>query len=42
VEHAQAWGEVILKEFGGLVADALSGNSQDHPLEGGTKWPPED
>ena len=42
VEHAQAWGEVILKEFGGLVADALSGNPQDHPLEGGTKWPPED
>ena len=42
VGHAQAWGEVILKEFGGLVADALSGNSQDHPLEGGTKWPPED
>lgn len=42
VEHAQAWGEVILKEFGGLVADALSGDRQDLPLQGGTKWPPED
>ncbi len=40
VERAQAWGEVILKEFGGLVSDALSGG--DLPLEGGTKWPPED
>jgi thiol-disulfide isomerase/thioredoxin len=39
VERAQAWGEVILKEFGGLVSDALSGG--DLPLEGGTKWPPE-
>ena len=42
VEHAQEWGEVILKEFGGLVADALSGNQSDLPLLGGTKWPPED
>ena len=42
VERAQAWGEVILKEFGGLVADALAGNPEDRPLEGGTKWPPED
>ena len=42
VERAQAWGEVILKEFGGLVADALAGDAKDHPLEGGTKWPPED
>ncbi|MEC8911305.1 MAG: thioredoxin family protein, partial [Chloroflexota bacterium] len=25
VERAQAWGEVILKEFGGLVSDALGG-----------------
>ena len=41
VERAQAWGEVILKEFGGLVAEALSGSPQDRPLEGGTKWPPE-
>ena len=40
VERAQAWGEVILKEFGGLVSDALGGG--DLPLEGGTKWPPED
>ena len=42
VEHAQEWGEVILKEFGGLVADALSANQSDLPLQGGTKWPPED
>jgi len=42
VEHAQEWGEVILEEFGGLVADALSGRQSDLPLEGGTKWPPED
>ena len=42
VERAQAWGEVILKEFGGLVSDALSGRHGDLPLEGGTKWPPED
>lgn len=42
VERAQAWGEVILKEFGGLVADALAGKPGDLPLQGGTKWPPED
>ena len=42
VERAQAWGEVILKEFGGLVAEALAGSPQNQPLEGGTKWPPED
>ncbi|MCH7736029.1 MAG: thioredoxin family protein [Chloroflexi bacterium] len=42
VERAQAWGEVILKEFGGLVAEALAGSPGDRPLEGGTKWPPED
>ncbi len=42
VERAQAWGEVILKEFGGLVAEALAGSPQNRPLEGGTKWPPED
>ena len=42
VEHAQAWGEVILKEFGGLVADALARSPQDLPVEGGTKWPPGD
>ena len=40
VERAQAWGEVILKEFGGLVSDALGGG--DLPFEGGTKWPLED
>ena len=39
VEHAQAWGEVILEEFGGLVSDALNGGNL--PFEGGTKWPPE-
>ena len=42
VEHARAWGEVISKEFGGLVADALAGKPEDLPLQGGTKWPPED
>ncbi|MQF94072.1 MAG: hypothetical protein FI731_00115 [SAR202 cluster bacterium] len=42
VERAQAWGDVILKEFSGLVADALAGNPQDWPVYGGTKWPPED
>ena len=42
VERAQAWGEVILEEFGGLVADALAGSPKNRPLEGGTKWPPED
>jgi len=42
VEHSQAWGEVILKEFGGLVTDALAQSPQDLPVEGGTKWPPED
>ena len=40
VEHAQPWGDVILKEFEGLVSDALKGG--ELPLEGGTKWPPED
>ena len=40
VEHAQAWGDVILEEFGTLVADALAGSPQNRPLEGGTKWPP--
>jgi len=40
VERAQSWGDVILKEFGGLVLDALNGG--DLPFEGGTKWPPED
>ena len=42
VERAQAWGDVILKEFSRLVADALAGNPQDRPVYGGTKWPPED
>ena len=42
VERAQTWGEVILTEFGGLVTDALARSPQDLPLEGGTKWPPED
>ena len=42
VEHAQDWGEVILKEFIGLVSEALSGGQPDLPLQGGTKWPPED
>ena len=42
VEHAQAWGEVILEEFSGLVTDALAMSPQERPLEGGTKWPPED
>ena len=42
VEHAQAWGEVILKEFGGLITGALAQSPQDLPVEGGTKWPPED
>ena len=42
VEHAQDWGEVILKEFSGLVSEALSGDQPDLPLQGGTKWPPED
>ncbi len=42
VEHAQAWGEVILEEFSGLVTDALARSPQDLPVEGGTKWPPED
>lgn len=41
VERAQEWGEVILKEFGGLVVEALARSPQDRPLEGGTKWPPE-
>ena len=40
VERAQEWGEVILKEFGGLVSGALDGGQL--PFEGGTKWPPED
>ena len=42
VEHAQAWGEVILEEFSGLVSEALTRSPQDRPIEGGTKWPPED
>ena len=40
VERAQEWGEVILKEFGGLVSGAMDGGNL--PFEGGTKWPPED
>ena len=42
VDRAQQWGDVILKEFGGLVKDALARSRQDLPVEGGTKWPPED
>ena len=42
VERAQAWGEVILKEFGGLVSEALAAGRDSLPVEGGTKWPPED
>ena len=42
VERAQQWGDVIFKEFGGLVQDALALSPQDLPVEGGTKWPPED
>ena len=42
VEHAQSWGEVILEEFSGLVTEALALSAQEQPLEGGTKWPPED
>ncbi|MDA0263967.1 MAG: thioredoxin family protein [Chloroflexi bacterium] len=42
VEHAQEWGEVILREFGGLVAEALAKSPEERPLEGGTRWPPED
>ena len=42
VERAQQWGDVIFKEFGGLVQDALARSPQDLPVEGGTKWPPED
>ena len=42
VERAQAWGEVILKEFGGLVSEALAAGQDSLPVEGGTKWPPED
>ena len=42
VERAQQWGDVIFKEFGGLVQDALARSPRDLPVEGGTKWPPED
>ena len=42
VERAQQWGEVILSEFGGLVVDAIAKSPQERPVEGGTKWPPED
>ena len=42
VERAQQWGEVILSDFGGLVVDAIAKSPQERPVEGGTKWPPED
>lgn len=41
VAHAREWGEVILREFGQLVADGLALPPDGRPMLGGTKWPPE-
>lgn len=40
VAHAREWGEVILREFGQLVADGLTLPPGGRPMVGGTKWPP--
>ncbi|MEE8159102.1 MAG: thioredoxin family protein [Dehalococcoidia bacterium] len=40
VAHAREWGEVILREFGQLVADGLALPPGGRPMVGGTKWPP--
>ncbi|MCZ6535327.1 MAG: thioredoxin family protein [Chloroflexi bacterium] len=39
VAHAREWGEVILREFGQLVADGLALPPGGRPMVGGTKWP---
>ena len=40
VAHAREWGEVILREFGQVVADGLALPPGGRPMVGGTKWPP--
>ncbi len=42
VAHARDWGEVILREFGQVVAAGLSIPPVERPAMGGTKWPAED
>ena len=41
VASAQAWGEVILREFREVVAAGLRAPAGERPAVGGTKWPPE-
>ena len=41
VAHAREWGEVVLREFGQVVADGLTLPPGGRPMVGGTKWPPE-
>jgi thiol-disulfide isomerase/thioredoxin len=40
VAHAREWGQVILREFQGLVAEGLALPPDRRPVEGGTQWPP--
>ncbi len=40
VAHAQEWGEIILREFQGVVAQGLALPPGQRPAEGGTQWPP--
>jgi hypothetical protein len=40
VAHAREWGQVILREFQGLVAEGLALPPGQRPVEGGTQWPP--
>ena len=41
VAQAKQWGEVILREFVGLVADGLAAPQEGRPTVGGTRWPPD-
>ena len=41
VAHAGEGGEVILREFGQVVADGLALPPGGRPMVGGTKWPPQ-
>ena len=41
VAHANQWGQVVLREFVGVVAEGLSAPQEGRPTVGGTRWPPE-
>ena len=39
VDHAREWGEVIIREFGSVVAEGLASSADQRPAVGGTRWP---